>query len=400
MIYLFHPNLQLKVHINGSISTIDTISVIPMKKMFFLLCLLLGSGTIGNLMAQSGYEVDALRYSQNTVSGSSRTQALGGAGVALGSDISAGNINPAGLGLYRKGEFSISSSLGLATTSTDFLRSTSEDSRIYFGIPNFGLVFTTMKDDLEEGKFRGSTFAISFNKTNNFQNQFSYSGMNTSNSIGEYFAERATGTPVENYNQMDSKNLESLPAAAYWSDIIDTRYLITNTGDTIQDPSRLYETTYLSNRQRQSESVLTRGGQYSWDFSYGGNYDNKLFFGLGLGLVRVNYYTEKKYNEDIFYDNNDSKGVPTNINIYDTYSTKGGGINLKGGLIYKPADFVRVGISAQTPTYYYDMRETGSTDFNSLLNDKPYPLTLRSWVNDYELYTPAKVTPGVAFFFW
>ncbi|HSI90897.1 MAG TPA: hypothetical protein VK927_07240 [Adhaeribacter sp.] len=63
----------------------------------------------GTVFAQN--EVDALRYSRTDFGGTARVQALGGAQTALGADISNTTVNPAGLGLYRRSEFSITPSL-------------------------------------------------------------------------------------------------------------------------------------------------------------------------------------------------------------------------------------------------------------------------------------------------
>ncbi|NOR76732.1 MAG: hydrocarbon degradation protein, partial [Draconibacterium sp.] len=51
--------------------------------------------------------VDVLRYSQIQVQGTARSGAMGNAFGALGGDFTSTSINPAGLGLYRSSEFTI-----------------------------------------------------------------------------------------------------------------------------------------------------------------------------------------------------------------------------------------------------------------------------------------------------
>ncbi|HSI91080.1 MAG TPA: hypothetical protein VK927_08185, partial [Adhaeribacter sp.] len=63
----------------------------------------------GNASAQN--EVDALRYSNLSFGGTARIQGIGGAQTALGADASSMNGNPAGLGFYRKSEFTFSPGL-------------------------------------------------------------------------------------------------------------------------------------------------------------------------------------------------------------------------------------------------------------------------------------------------
>lgn len=59
-------------------------------------------------MAEAQLPDDALRYSYPFVSGTARSQAIGGAIGALGGDITAAHINPAGIGLYKTREIVLS----------------------------------------------------------------------------------------------------------------------------------------------------------------------------------------------------------------------------------------------------------------------------------------------------
>ena len=56
--------------------------------------------------------VDALRYSQIQIQGTARSGSMGNAFGALGGDFTSVSINPAGIGLYRSGEFPLDSVSG------------------------------------------------------------------------------------------------------------------------------------------------------------------------------------------------------------------------------------------------------------------------------------------------
>ena len=60
---------------------------------------------LASVLSFSQNDQDALRYSRTGVGGTPRNIAMGGAFGALGADMSCASYNPAGLGLYRKGEF-------------------------------------------------------------------------------------------------------------------------------------------------------------------------------------------------------------------------------------------------------------------------------------------------------
>ena len=91
---------------------------------FFVLLLVVG---IDSMFAQG--EIDALRFSQSSIYGTGRSLGLGGAASAMGADLSAASLNPAGLGLYRQGEMVFTPSLRLINTNADFLGESSQASR-------------------------------------------------------------------------------------------------------------------------------------------------------------------------------------------------------------------------------------------------------------------------------
>ena len=60
---------------------------------------------------------DMVRYAITTNTGSARTSAMGGAFGALGGDMSAFHANPAGIGVFRKSEVSITPYLNIGKAS-------------------------------------------------------------------------------------------------------------------------------------------------------------------------------------------------------------------------------------------------------------------------------------------
>ena len=65
---------------------------------------------------------------------------MAGAFGALGSDFSSLSINPAGIGLYRKSEFTFSPAVGGAATQTNYFGESYKDDRYQFNVSNFGIV--------------------------------------------------------------------------------------------------------------------------------------------------------------------------------------------------------------------------------------------------------------------
>ena len=75
------------------------------------------------LMGQEAF--DALRYSQSEINGTARSIGMANAFGALGGDLTALGINPAGIAVYRSSEISFSPILSIAGLNSDFKGSVS-----------------------------------------------------------------------------------------------------------------------------------------------------------------------------------------------------------------------------------------------------------------------------------
>ena len=96
----------------------------------------------------------------------------------------------------------------------------------------------------------------------------------------------------------------------------------------------------------QEEVLETKGSTNQWSFSYGGNYKDMLFFGGGIGVTSLRYESLKLYSEafdDPYLDD---------LALQESLEVRGTGINATVGAIVRPVDFIQVGVSFTTPTYY------------------------------------------------
>ena len=99
--------------------------------------------------------VDALRYSQNFSGGTARSVAMGGAFGALGADFGSLSINPAGIGVYRGSEFTITPGFYYGKTSSSYYGTSDEDYKYNFNLNNLGIILNSTKDK-EDGWISGS----------------------------------------------------------------------------------------------------------------------------------------------------------------------------------------------------------------------------------------------------
>ena len=124
------------------------------------------------LQAQTAY--DALMFSENNYEGTARSVAMGNAFTALGGDLGAVTINPAGSAVAGYSQFSITPALTFSTNtaqgvspfddgSLPYFEKAMKSSRTRFNIPNVGM--TLNWDTGRKSGLKSMTFGFIVNKT-------------------------------------------------------------------------------------------------------------------------------------------------------------------------------------------------------------------------------------------
>jgi len=345
------------------------------------------------LTAQSFVE-SALLFSRTQPGGSARVQSLGSAQVSLGGDFSSSLSNPAGLGMYNRSELTLSPAMNFAKTSAQYLGAKTTDLKGTFHIPGFSMAFHNDYDKLTG--FLGGTFSIAYTRINDFNRDIKYQATNANNSIIDYFVEDATGAPPEDQFGFNGNLLNTPTHLAY------DNYLI---GDSTIlgpgfNPSGYF--TDVTGVPFQTEDIQTRGAQNQWSFAYGVNYNDKLFMGAGIGITSIRYKSKKKYSEAF-------QGEPLlDLSLEETLEIRGSGVNITAGATFRPKDFVQIGISATSRTYYelsdtYNASMRTSWDGFDYFEDGSLILTNEQHASeliasDYSLSTPGRLNAGATFF--
>jgi hypothetical protein len=290
---------------------------------------------------------DAIRMSWNTPTGTARNQAIGGAMGSLGGEITSLFVNPAGLGMYKKGEFVISPGLSLAKGSGIF-RGTDAKSgnKTDFNLGTSGVVLSWADN---AGKWRNKTFALGLNRMANFNNVQYYRGQNNYSSFSEAFAEEFAASGLDISTSLFDAPLSFGTKLANYAYLIDT---VTVNG--VTEVVGLPQRDAILNGQNalldQERTITTTGGITELSLGYAANMDDKIYFGGSLGIPIVNYSRTSVLREA------DATGVTNNNFNYasytEEYTSSGVGVNAKLGLIFKPAEQIRVGLSVHTPSWY------------------------------------------------
>lgn len=284
-------------------------------------------------------EEDALKFSRTFATGTARTNGMAGSFGALGGDMSALATNPAGISLYRKGEFTFTPLVDMSYTRARFFGNEAVDNGFGAGIANAGI--TGVYEATGDNGWVSTHLAIGYNRTNSFSSRTTIDGFNPNSSILDIMAYIANGVPEEDLVSA----LETSSSLAYWT------YLINPNGDGTYSPEIQTGTT------RQTVSLVEGGSSGSTDIAFGGNYKNRLFLGGTLGFPRIKHKRESNHREEP----DDTSGTLISFDYLESLSTNGNGFNMKVGAIYRPSDQVRFGVAVHSPTllslthswYYY-----------------------------------------------
>lgn len=343
--------------------------------------------------AQSFVE-EALLVSRTSIGGTARLQAMGGAQIALGGDLSSAYSNPAGLGMYNRSEFSITPGYSTHRFESAYLGNSETANKNNLMLPHMGVAFHTSQDGRKG--FWGGTLAITFNRVNNFNDTFTYSGTNPDNSVIDYFISDANGFGVSQFDP-GAYQYNRPTGLAYNNYLIGPQSILSPPG-----PADEYFTD-VTGIPHQSETVKNSGSQNQWSLAYGINLNDRFFIGAALGIVKLSFQSEKTYTER-FTD----VGQPmSEMVLRESLVFDGTGINGTLGFIFRPINQVQLGISIATPTGL-EIDDNYSANMTSTWNNFEYQpgqfLNEEEAFTDnvtstYNISTPWKTSFGLAYFF-
>ncbi len=326
-------------------------------------------------------DADALRYSQTSIAGTARFVSMGGAFGALGGDFSSLSWNPAGIGIYRKSEFTFTPSLYMEKTKSDFEGGVSTASKYNFNFGNLGLVYTQKlsNNDTSYG-WKNWNFGIGYNRINNFHTASFFEGVNSQNSLLDHFLDNTNAGSGTSSGNLDP----------FYENMAFQTYLIN------PDTSNLnhYTSVIPPGNKLQRRTLTSKGALSEIAISFGANYSNKLYFGGTLGFSTIRYIEDSYYEE---VDNNNSIFDFKSLGFSQNLTTHGYGINLKLGMIYRADDWVRIGVAFHTPTFY-SMTDEYTNSMNSKFdNGDNFTNSSPAGTYDYNLTTPMRAIGSVAF---
>lgn len=351
-----------------------------MKKLF--LTTLISAVFTSVTIAQS--ETDALRYSRLNYSGSARFVATGGAFGALGADFTTLSHNPAGIGLFKSSEISITPSLAIANSEATFNNKYRDDSRYSFNIASVGIVMVTKPEaQNSQSMWKGVQFGFGVNRLANFNNRMMIEGTNNTSSYLTAYQDRAYGVAPENLEAYGT-------GLAYDVDLLFLR-------DAADSATWNYQIDLPQGGVNQRKSIETKGAINEMVFSLGANYGDRLYMGATIGVPYIRYSETSVFTETDVDENSD---FFKSFSRTDNLETSGTGVNLKFGIILRATDWLRLGGAIQTPTFYAGMADSWNTTFRSNFdNGRSLTATSPEGFYEYELNTPFRALGSVGIIF-
>ncbi|MBP2830829.1 outer membrane protein transport protein [Aquimarina sp. U1-2] len=351
---------------------------------------------------------DALRYSQQDILGTARYRGMSGAFGALGGDLSAIQINPAGSAVFLNsyGSMTLSSTSihnDAAYNTTVFSNGgvTNNSSNLNFN--QVGVVIIYDHFDEDSSGINKISLGITYDQTADNADEMLSLGRSR-NSIDRFFINEAQGVPLdlitrrvgENSTELYSFLGETEGYGAQQAFLGYETFIIE--ADNPDDPNN---TSYSSNigagQFDQEYYYESTGINGKFTLNLGAQIHRDFYFGINLNSNFLNYDRVTEF----FEENNNPGSTINSVLFTNRLTTYGVGFSAQIGGIAKISRMLRLGASYETPTWFYIEEETtqrletiSTIDGRAVVN----PNTVNIFP-EYELRTPARYTGSIAFLF-
>lgn len=361
-----------------------------MRTKTTLLILLLATCWL-NLRAQN--VDDALLNTQLLFEGTGRSMAMGGATGALGGDVTATCINPAGIGLYRSAEMTFTTGLQHTLYNNRYYGESELGGKTRLTVPNFGYVLTMPCSNYKP--LRYLQFGIALTRTNDFNYRSEAQGLNPGSSMVDAYLQTVDG--IDELFDPDLLDPGAVLNDSYPYDLYPAwmTYLIDRYEDSL---GYYYNSPVPQGNVRQRDEYNSKGRSEEWTFSLGANISEKLFVGNSLGLAHIKRIVNRTYTETPGSTDDPSF---TEWSHVEDLGDDAWGLNYKLGFIYYPARWFRFGAAWQSRTLFAFDEEWSTETESNLIGQQEnnyHKYLSQTLYNNYEFRTPHRFTGSLAFF--
>lgn len=369
-----------------------------MKKTQQLFLCLVFASSLG-LQAQTLRDVS--RYSNISPQGDGRFMAMGGAFGALGGNVSAMSINPAGSSVFLYPEISVSAQLLNRQIESSYFSNEETSSTDHFRIPQFGGVFVV--EGSNSSDWTKLSFGFNIQRVQDFNQTYRVIGNNPSRGLDQYFLGYARNNELsvlelrdgETYGDAYAEIGELFGYGAQQAFLGYQGYMINPLSYT--DTNVNYTSNAAYNRLNHDYYFNSTGYHRKYTFNFSTTYKNRFHLGININTHQIEY-DETNDLEERGYNSN--SGVQFS-KFTNELNSLGRGVSMDIGAIVLYNQF-RFGMSYQSPTWFsfvdegkqslevdYVENETTQTEIIAPGVINGYP--------EYELRTPSKITMSAAY---
>lgn len=287
--------------------------------------------------AQDTYQ--SAQIAGDDLNGTARYVGMGGAMEALGADISTMGTNPAGIGLFRKSQASVSGGLQVfgGNYENNSMNSYLDGNKTTGSFDQAGFVLST-----KAGHDSWINFGFNYHKSKNF-NQL-LSAINTLNgaSLNKVSFNKFMDVVTDASDFYDPR----YSTVDWFNDILVNSYETDGEGNYVSSFDKYYNAQDFTQHQVQTGYIS------DYDFNISGNIHNRIYLGLTFGIKDVHYESRSLYTEGLLMENDiDPLGI---MYLDDSRIMTGTGFNVKFGAIVRPVEDspFRIGAYVHTPTWY------------------------------------------------
>lgn len=313
---------------------------------------------------------DVQRFAERQIIGTARYVGMGGAMTAIGGDPSAVQDNPAGLGLYRRGEIMLTVDGTIDQTCQNDSRDVYQRAR--FALPQVSAVWAWGNPSKQRGMIYNN-FMFSIQRLANYNRDVLVEGVGMG--MVETICEKTNGLAEEFLIDMPWNDEE-----IGWLSILGYEgYLI----DPVVDNQWIPAVDFSSGTLSVSET----GSADQYTLSWAGNISNQWYVGLSLNIPTITYTKRTSLLETSRNNSAELKSM---------YYASGIGVSGAVGLIYRPIQSLRIGASLQTPTVMQLSLQTEGDMYSTIAGQKYDVLTPSSGSINTEIYAPLRTSFSVA----
>lgn len=313
-------------------------------------------------LAQETYQ--DTKMAENSLNGTARYVGMGGAMEALGADISTISSNPAGIGLFRRNQVSISGGVIAQTDAKNSIRYNNtgidiKGDKSHVSFDQVGIVWSPTR-----GRSSYLNLAFNYHKSTDFGQI-----LNAANSLGGASQSKLTSIKYSTFNGQQGSDM-------VWTGVDDNYEKLMGKSDDDKSMNYYDGTEFLFGQYQKGYIGV-------YDFNISGSLNNRVWLGLTIGLHDVNYRSNSMYAENL-------DGGATS-DQYEELRIDGTGFDVKAGVIFRPVEEApfRIGAYVNTPVYY-DLTMKGASDLILKDGDKQGD-NGNTCTYDYRLNTPWKV---------